>query len=240
MGPSALQPIRLGLSLALSALLAVAGCTTNENGGSETVGNGAPTSQTSESEVVTDGVSDSNTMNEATNQDPDQTPIVTLGAGCFWCIEAVLEQVDGIESVESGYMGGHVPNPTYQQICTKTTGHAEVVQVRYDPEKISFYSLLRWFWQSHDPTTLNRQGADIGPQYRSAIFVHSDAQRVAAEASMAAAQEQFSDPIVTEIVAASEFYVAEEYHQDFYRNNRANGYCRAVIAPKLDKLGLQK
>lgn len=171
---------------------------------------------------------------------PDATPVVTLGAGCFWCVEAVLEQVDGIESVESGYMGGHVPNPTYEEVCGKKTGHAEVVQVRYDPSKISFDSLIRWFWQAHDPTTLNRQGNDVGPQYRSAIFYHSEAQRLAAEASKQAAQEGFDDPIVTEISPASEFYVAEDYHQDFYRNNRANQYCRYIIAPKLDKLGLEK
>lgn len=168
------------------------------------------------------------------------TELATLGAGCFWCVEAVLEQVDGILGVESGYMGGSVENPTYKAVCTGQTGHAEVVQVTFDPSVISYEAVLAWFWQLHDPTTLNRQGADVGTQYRSAIFTHSDEQRAAAEASKAKAQENFSSPIVTEITPASEFYVAEDYHQDYYRQNRQQGYCRMVIAPKLDKLGLEK
>jgi peptide-methionine (S)-S-oxide reductase len=175
---------------------------------------------------------------------PDPSPagagIATLAAGCFWCVEAVLEQVDGILEVQSGYMGGQVENPTYEAVCTGTTGHAEVVQVRFDPAQIGYEQVLAWFWQLHDPTTLNRQGADVGTQYRSAIFFHSDAQRAAAEASKAAAQPKFPDPIVTEISPASTFYPAESYHQDYYRGNRQQGYCRYVIAPKLDKLGLEK
>jgi len=168
------------------------------------------------------------------------TEIATLGAGCYWCVEAVLEQIDGVLDVTSGFMGGDVKDPSYEAVCTGTTGHAEVVQVTFDPSKLSYDGLLKWFWKLHDPTTLNRQGADVGTQYRSAIFVHSDAQRKAAEASKQAAQSMFDDPIVTEITPASEYYQADEYHQDYYRQNRQQGYCRAVIAPKLDKLGLEK
>lgn len=166
--------------------------------------------------------------------------LATLGAGCFWCVEAVLEQLDGVTEVTSGYMGGKVDRPTYEQVCAGTTGHAEVVQVRFDPARISYADLLGWFWRLHDPTTLNRQGADVGTQYRSAIFVHHEAQRAEAERSRAAAQADFADPIVTEITAAATFYPAEGYHQDYYRNNPGQGYCRAVIAPKLGKLGLRR
>jgi peptide-methionine (S)-S-oxide reductase len=170
------------------------------------------------------------------------TELATFGAGCFWCVEAVLEQLDGVLDVTSGYMGGHVENPTYKAVCTGETGHAEVVQVTFDPAVIPYDHLLAWFWKLHDPTTLNRQGADAGTQYRSAIFYHSEAQREAAEASKAAADAsgEFVDPIVTEITAASTYYTGEEYHQDYYRLNRQQGYCRAVIAPKLEKLGLEK
>ena len=165
----------------------------------------------------------------------------TLGAGCFWCVEAVLEQVEGVESVTSGYMGGHVESPSYREVCNGTTGHAEVVQVVFDPERLSYAELLEWFWRLHDPTTKDRQGNDVGPQYRSAIFVHSDEQRRAAEASRAAADASgaFGAPIVTEISDASTFYPAEGYHQEYYRENREQPYCRFVIAPKLGKLGLK-
>jgi peptide-methionine (S)-S-oxide reductase len=168
--------------------------------------------------------------------------VATLGAGCFWCIEAVLEQIDGVLDVKSGYMGGTIANPTYEQVCSETTGHAEVVQVAFDPRRLSYEKLLEHFWKLHDPTTLNRQGNDVGTQYRSAIFYHSEAQRQAAERSKRALAEArvYPDPIVTEIVAAGPFYVAENYHQDYYRLNRRAPYCRAVIAPKLDKLGLEK
>lgn len=183
--------------------------------------------------------------------DPEPTPpnpaapaleTATLGAGCYWCIEAVLEQIDGVHGVVSGFMGGHVENPTYEAVCAGITGHAEVVQVTFDPEVLPYEHLLAWFWKLHDPTTLNRQGADHGTQYRSAIYYHSDAQRDAAQKSKAAADAsgEFDDPIVTEITEASTFYEAKAEHQDFYRANRNYGYCRAVIAPKLDKLGLKK
>lgn len=164
---------------------------------------------------------------------------ITLGAGCFWCVEAVLIQVDGVVEVESGYMGGEVLEPTYKQICTGNTGHAEVVRVRFDPQVLPVSDLLAWFWQLHDPTTLNRQGADVGTQYRSAIFYNSEAHREAAEASKTAAQADFVDTIVTEITPASTFWSGEEYHQEYYRNNSKQGYCRMVIAPKLKKLGLE-
>ncbi|MEC8209081.1 MAG: peptide-methionine (S)-S-oxide reductase MsrA [Verrucomicrobiota bacterium] len=165
--------------------------------------------------------------------------IATFGAGCFWCVEAVFEQLDGVHAVESGYMGGEVKDPTYREICSGATGHAEVTQIHYDPKVISYKTLLEWFWRSHDPTTLNRQGADIGTQYRSAIFYHNEAQRKAAEASKVAAQKYFTAPIVTEINAASTYYPAEDYHQDYYRLNPHAPYCQIVIRPKLEKLSLE-
>ena len=164
--------------------------------------------------------------------------LATLGAGCFWCVEAVLEQVEGVLDVRSGYMGGHVDDPSYEQVCSGQTGHAEVVEVRFDRSVLGFEQLLAWFWQLHDPTTLNRQGADVGTQYRSVLFFHDEEQRELAERSKEEAQLRFRDPIVTEISPASTFYEAEGYHQDFYRSNRRHGYCRAVIAPKLDRLKL--
>jgi peptide-methionine (S)-S-oxide reductase len=171
-----------------------------------------------------------------------QTEVATFGAGCFWCVEAVLQQVDGILRLDSGYMGGDVENPTYQQVCGGDTGHAEVVKVTFDPARISYQRVLSWFWKLHDPTTLDRQGNDVGTQYRSAIFYHSEAQREAAEASKKQVEEAavFSAPVVTEITPASTFYAAEDYHQDYYRRNKSQSYCQFVISPKLDKLGLEK
>lgn len=173
--------------------------------------------------------------------------VATLGAGCFWCIEAVLEQLEGVKDVVSGYMGGKTKDPTYNEVLQGDTGHAEVVQVTFDPEKISYDKILSYFWKVHDPTTLNRQGNDVGTQYRSAIFYHSDEQREKAEAQKKKVEEAgvFEDPIVTEISKADVFYVAEDYHQDYYRLNKDNprgnvGYCRFIIAPKLEKLGLAK
>ena len=160
----------------------------------------------------------------------------TLGAGCFWCVEAVFETLDGVESVVSGYMGGQTLNPTYESICTGLTGHAEVVQIHFKPEVITYEALLKRFWLAHDPTTLNRQGADVGTQYRSAIFTHSEEQAEVAEASMAEASNLFAEPIVTQIAPADTFYPAENYHQDFYRNNERHPYCQMVIRPKLKKL----
>ncbi len=162
---------------------------------------------------------------------------IILGGGCFWCVEAVYRRIPGVISAESGYAGGHVEHPTYQQVCTGQTGHAEVVRVTFDADQVSLDEILETFWKAHDPTTLNRQGADVGPQYRSSIMVSDEEQRAVAERSKAEAQQHFSDPIVTEIVAAGTFYPAEEYHQDFYDTNPRQGYCRMVIEPKLKKLG---
>lgn len=166
------------------------------------------------------------------------TETATLAGGCFWCLEAVFEQLRGVTKVESGYSGGHVRNPGYEAVCTGTTGHAEVVQVSFDPAVISYRDLLGVFFTLHDPTTLNRQGGDIGTQYRSAIFYHDDAQRRVAEAVKAEleAEHVFDDPIVTEIVPLDAFYAAEEYHREYYRRNPNQPYCRAVIAPKVAKL----
>lgn len=183
---------------------------------------------------------DSDAENHMTDTPQNTRELATFGAGCYWCVEAVYEQLEGVEDVTSGFMGGHVKDPAYREVVTGRTGHAEVVQVTFDPSVISYETLVDWFWRLHDPTTLNRQGADVGTQYRSAIFYHSEAQRETAEASMKAAGANFSAPIVTEISEASEYYEAKGDHQDFYRNNKTYGYCRAVIVPKLDKLGLEK
>ena len=161
--------------------------------------------------------------------------LATFGGGCFWCTEALLETLDGVKSVVSGYAGGHQPNPTYTEVCAETTGHAEVVQVAFDPAVITFDELLAYFWQSHDPTTLNRQGNDVGTQYRSIILFHDDDQKEVAEQSKANAAGSFDDPIVTEIVKHETFYTAEAYHQDYFRKNPNQGYCYFVIRPKLQK-----
>jgi len=163
----------------------------------------------------------------------------TLAGGCFWCIEAVYNRIDGVKSTVSGFTGGHVKNPTYGDVVTGNSGHAEVVQIAFDPEILSYGELLSVFWQAHDPTTLNRQGADIGTQYRSAIYYHSSEQKKIAEASKKKYAVKFNSPIVTEITQAPEFYVAEDYHQEYYENNSKARYCRAVIAPKLEKLGME-
>jgi len=159
----------------------------------------------------------------------------TLGGGCFWCVEAVYQTVPGILSVTSGYAGGNISNPTYEQICTGRTGHAEVVQIEFDPGKIGYEQIIDLFWKAHDPTTLNRQGPDTGTQYRSIILYENEAQKAIAEKSKKAAQAHFKDPIVTEIVPLEAFYPAEKYHQDFYQNNPNYPYSRAIIRPKLEK-----
>ncbi len=171
---------------------------------------------------------------------PAGDEVITLGAGCFWCTEAVFQQIPGVVSVTSGYMGGTVKHPTYRQVCTGATGHAEVSRIVFDPQKASLDRILEVFWVAHDPTSLNLQGPDAGTQYRSAIFYETEAQRAVAEKSKAAAAPKFARPMVTEIVKAGEFYPAENYHQDYYRLNKdRNPYCRAVIAPKLQHLGLK-
>ena len=167
----------------------------------------------------------------------DQMALATFGNGCFWCTEAIFQQLKGVESVYPGYIGGHVKNPTYAEVCTGNTGHAEAIQIQYDPNVISYRELLDVFFYTHDPTTLNRQGNDIGTQYRSAIFYHDQEQKAAAEKiiSQLTAEEVYDDPIVTEVTPYDVFYMAEDYHKNYYLNNKNQGYCRAVINPKLDK-----
>ncbi|HTX22594.1 MAG TPA: peptide-methionine (S)-S-oxide reductase MsrA [Candidatus Aquilonibacter sp.] len=170
----------------------------------------------------------------------DQTEIADLGGGCFWCMEAVFERLPGVVSVTSGFAGGHTESPTYEQVCTETTGHAEVTQIVFDPAKISYDQLLDVFWQAHDPTTLNRQGADVGTSYRSIILYRDETQKLEAEKSKMEAQKNFKNPIVTEIVPLKTFYPAEDYHQQYYDNNSNAPYCQIVIAPKLEKLEAKK
>ena len=226
------------LLLTLTAPLLGFACCGPDRAADPTATTPAPASATSAMETEP--------MPEKTDASPD-TPstdasmaeeVATFGGGCFWCTEAVLEQLDGVQAVTSGYTGGDVDNPTYKQICTGTTGHAEVVQVRFDPAVISYEQLLEWFFRSHDPTTLNRQGYDVGTQYRSAIFFHSEAQQQTAVKLIEAIAPNWPDPIVTEVTPAVTFWPAEEYHQGYYRGNTSQGYCRAVILPKLKKLGL--
>jgi peptide-methionine (S)-S-oxide reductase len=166
----------------------------------------------------------------------NKTELATFGGGCFWCLEAVFERLPGVKSVTSGYAGGHMANPTYEQVCSDTTGHAEVIRIEFDPAKISYEKLLDVFWRAHDPTTLNRQGNDMGTQYRSIILYHNEAQKLAAEKSKAAAQKNFPHPLVTEIVPLTKFYPAESYHQKYYDNWPNAPYCRSVIRPKLEAL----
>lgn len=163
------------------------------------------------------------------------TETATLGGGCFWCTEAEFQMLPGVKSVTSGFAGGTIENPTYKQVCTGETGHAEVIQVEFDPKVVSYEKILETFWEAHDPTTLNRQGNDSGTQYRSIILYHSEAQRVAAEKSKAEAQKHFKQPIVTEIVPLKKFYKAEGYHQNYYRSNPYQPYCQLVIKPKVEK-----
>jgi peptide-methionine (S)-S-oxide reductase len=167
-----------------------------------------------------------------------KTELATFGAGCFWCVEAVFQQLDGVIKVESGYSGGHIDNPTYRQVCDGVTGHAEVCQVTYDPAKIKFEELLEVFWKTHDPTTPNQQGYDVGTQYRSAVFFHDDRQRELAEKYKTElnAAGAFDAPIVTEISPFTKFYSAEGYHQNYFNQNSEDRYCRAIIRPKVDKV----
>jgi len=167
----------------------------------------------------------------------NQLELATFGNGCFWCTEAIFEQLKGVTKVESGYAGGAVKNPSYKEICSGNTGHAEVIRLTYDPQVISYRELLDVFFNTHDPTTLNRQGADVGTQYRSAIFFHNNEQKAEAEKMIAELEQEkvFDDAIVTEVTAINNYYVAENYHQDYYNNNKNQGYCRMVINPKLEK-----
>lgn len=166
-----------------------------------------------------------------------QLEIATLAGGCFWCLEAVYQEVQGVHSIESGYMGGHMPNPTYQAVCSGTTGHAEVIQLKFDPASVTFHELLEVFFLIHDPTTLNRQGNDVGTQYRSAIFFHSEEQKRLAQEfiNQLTIDEVFPDPIVTEVTPAADFFVAEQYHQNYFRSHSEQPYCFYVVAPKVMK-----
>ncbi|MBN9119656.1 MAG: peptide-methionine (S)-S-oxide reductase MsrA [Planctomycetes bacterium] len=169
---------------------------------------------------------------------PGETEVATFGSGCFWCTEAVFQQIRGVKTVESGYSGGWVKNPSYEDVCTGRTGHAEVVQVTFDPRAVTFAELLEVFWRSHDPTTKDRQGNDRGSQYRSAVFYHSERQKQLAERYKQKIDEAgvFRDPVVTEIAPFTEFFRATEDHQNFYATNPRQGYCRVVIGPKVEKL----
>ncbi len=177
------------------------------------------------------GTAQTKNMNGSTNQ----TEIATLGGGCFWCTEAEFQMLPGVKSVTSGYAGGTKENPTYKEVCAGDTGHAEVIQVEFDPKVVSYEKVLETFWEAHDPTTLNRQGPDSGTQYRSIILYNNEAQKAAAEKSKADAQKHFRQPIVTEIVPLKKFYRGEDYHQDYYRANPNQPYCRMVIRPKVEK-----
>lgn len=175
-----------------------------------------------------------NATTAQSNMDRQQETI-TLGAGCFWCVEAIFESIPGVISAQSGYAGGHIKNPAYREVCTGRTGHAEVVQLKFDASQVELSLILEVFFATHDPTTLNRQGADVGTQYRSAIFFHNDHQKPVVEKAIKDAQGGYPRPIVTEVAAFDVFYPAEDYHQAYYELNNEAPYCRAVIAPKLDK-----
>lgn len=176
-------------------------------------------------------------MNKPTDIKNDKLQTATLGGGCFWCLEAIYDDLIGVDRVESGYAGGHTPNPSYKQVCSGTTGHAEVVQLDFNPEVISYRDILNIFFTIHDPTTLNRQGADVGTQYRSVIFYHDEGQREIAEKVIGEIEASglWPDPIVTELSPLDEFYIAEDYHQEYFANNPNQPYCQVVIAPKVTK-----
>ncbi|MDX1938549.1 MAG: peptide-methionine (S)-S-oxide reductase MsrA [Flavihumibacter sp.] len=202
----------------LTTLAVMAGCANNEN---------PKKSMSTKTNIITEPALPSGLA----------TDTATFGTGCFWCTEAVFQQLEGVLKVSSGYSGGHVENPTYEQVCSKTTGHAEVVQIVYDPAKISFDELLEVFWQTHDPTTLNRQGNDVGPQYRSVIFYHSQEQQQKSQHYKEALDKSgaWANPIVTAVEPYKNFYVAENYHQNYYNNNGSQPYCYYVIRPKVEK-----
>jgi peptide-methionine (S)-S-oxide reductase len=207
-------------------ILSLANCNTPE----KSIQNQEPMTQT-------DSSADTNAITQEKLLMTDSSEIATLGAGCFWCVEAVFQDLKGVSKVESGYSGGNVKNPTYREVTSGTTGHAEVCHIHFDPREISFEEILEIFWTTHDPTTLNRQGADVGTQYRSAIFYHNETQKAKAEKSKAEIATQLWDkPIVTEITPFTSFYVAEDYHQNYYSENMGEPYCQIVIAPKILKM----
>ena len=176
-------------------------------------------------------------MNNSEDNIEKEMEVATFGAGCFWCVEAIFERVRGVAEVKSGYSGGHVKNPSYKEVCSGSTGHAEVCQISYNPKLITYSELLEVFWKTHNPTTLNRQGNDIGTQYRSAVFYHTEEQKRIAEEmkSRLNLEKIWEDPIITEIVAFEEFYPAEDFHEDYYARNPNQGYCNFIITPKINK-----
>ncbi len=227
--------MRIFLSLAgFGLLLFTSGCDAREPG--ETLGG---TSAQTDNTTISRSKAMQGPDDRGDVQRPTHEDTLVLGAGCFWCVEAVFERLEGVTDVQAGYAGGHVDDPEYEAVCAGSTGHAEVARITYDPDVISISKILSVFWIAHDPTTLNRQGADIGTQYRSAIFYRNEQQRAAAEKSLAEAQSRFSADIVTEVTPLDRFWAAESYHQDYYRNNRNAPYCRVVIEPKLKKLNLE-
>lgn len=224
--------------LALLMLPVMIGCGGFGTAASITVPPMQDDGSTQKAEATAEGSDTSASTDKMDDKKMEKMETATFGAGCFWCVEAVFQRLKGVQAVRSGYMGGRTPNPTYDDICTGLTGHAEVIQVDFDPSTISFAELLEVFWSTHDPTTLNRQGNDRGTQYRSAVFFHNEAQQAAAEKYKQELNEAkaFPNPIVTEIVAAKKMYVAEDYHQNYYNRNPNQGYCRAIIPSKLEKL----
>ena len=214
-----LKPIAILFTLSLVVLMHTTGCAQrlqdNELNGRSLVNNNSTTSQ----------------------KIPENMELATFGNGCFWCTEAIFQNLEGVSRVVSGYAGGHVKNPTYKEVCAGTTGHAEVVQITYDPSVITYDELLEVFWKTHDPTTLNRQGNDVGPQYRSAVFYHNDSQKQLAEKYKAALDKSgaWDNPIVTEVVPISNYSEAEGYHQNYYNNNPGQPYCAFLIRPKIEK-----
>jgi len=211
--------MKLSLTILLGSWMMLSACGQTENKSIEKDSN-----EVSQNKILK--MSDKNNLDTA-----------TFGAGCYWCVEAIFQQLKGVDTVVSGFTGGTVKNPSYEAVCNGTTGHAEVIQITYDPKIISFKELLEVFWSSHDPTTLNRQGYDVGTQYRSAIFYHSEEQKKLAEEYKKKLNEEnaFDNPVVTEISAFDVFYTAKADHQNYYNNNKSQGYCRMVIAPKLEK-----
>lgn len=233
--------LRFFATLLAIALVPALGCSQepiNNANQKSNVGNKPASSVPQSTTGSQDPVAPQSASNKSAVKKVKKMETATFGAGCFWCVEAVFLRLKGVASVKSGYMGGQVDNPTYKMICTGTTGHAEVIQVVYDPEVLSFDTLLEVFWKTHDPTTLNRQGNDVGTQYRSAVFFHSEDQQKKAAGYKKKLNDAkaFPKPIVTEITKASKFYEAEAYHQDFFNNNPSQPYCRAVIPQKLEKL----
>lgn len=222
--------LRMSLAVLAALSIPVLGC--SPQGSSQSIDSATPVN------YIQPQAPAGNSPQEATSDNQEQEmETATFGNGCFWCTEAVFAEVNGVVSAESGYTGGRIANPTYRQVCTGATGHAEAVRITYDPSVISYTELLEIFWKTHDPTTLNRQGADVGTQYRSVVFFHNDEQKRLAEEYKEKLNEAgiWNRPIVTTIEEAAEFYVAEDYHQDYFKLNSQQGYCQAVIVPKLEK-----